>query len=133
MATQTVVPAERAKGLPAMNLVKLSLLMIFLGGTGGAIGSMIGNQFGRGGVLGGGLLLGSALVVGAGYLGARWHWITVTQRLWAIIGGVLGFMLAVMVTLSTLSSPVAPLLSTLLIGIGAVLGAVVGNSAHAKA
>lgn len=116
-----------------VNLIKLSLLMILLGGAGGAIGSMAGNLLGRGGVLGGGLVGGSALVVAAGFLGARWGWISHAQRLWAILGGFFGFALASMVTLSTLSSPIGPVLSTLLIGIGAVLGAIVGNSPHAKA
>lgn len=116
-----------------MNLLKLSLLMIFLGGAGGAIGSMVGNSLGRGGVIGGGFVVGSLLVVAAGFLGARWAWITHAQRLWAILGGVFGFALAAIVTLSTLSSPVGPVLSTLLIGTGAVLGAIVGNSPHAKA
>jgi hypothetical protein len=133
MATSSVVPDARPKGNHAVDLIKLALLMIFLGGAGGAIGSMAGNALGRGGVLGGGVVLGSLLVVAAGFLGARWHWITLTQRLWAIVGGVFGFVLAVIVTLSTLSSPVGPVLSTLLIGTGGVLGAVVGNSAHAKA
>jgi hypothetical protein len=116
-----------------VNLIKLSLLMILLGGAGGAIGSMAGNALGRGGVLGGGLVGGTALVIAAGYLAARWQWVTPAQRLWAILGGVVGFALAAMVTLSTLSSPIAPMLSTVLIGTGAVLGAIVGNSAHAKA
>jgi hypothetical protein len=116
-----------------MNLVKLSVFRILLGGAGGAIGSMAGNSLGPGGVIGGGLVLGSILVVAAGFLGARWGWISHAQRLWAILGGVFGFALAAVVTLSTLSSPVAPMLSTLLIGTGAVLGAIVGNSPHAKA
>ncbi|MEX2155052.1 MAG: hypothetical protein WD825_17035 [Gemmatimonadaceae bacterium] len=116
-----------------MNLTKLFLLMILLGGAGGALGSMAGNALGRGGVVGGGLVAGAALVVVGGFLGARWGWIKRSQRLWATLGGVFGFGLATMVTLSTLSSPVGPILSTLLIGTGAVLGAVVGNSPHAEA
>jgi len=115
-----------------VNLLKLSLLMIFLGGAGGAIGSMAGNVLGKGGVIGGGVVLGSALVVAAGFLGTRWGWISHAQRLWSILGGVFGFLLAVVVTLATLSSPVGPVMSTLLIGTGAVLGALVGNSPHAK-
>jgi hypothetical protein len=107
--------------------------MILLGGAGGAIGAVAGNALGPGGVFGGGLLLGAALVVAGGFLASRWGWITRPQRLWAIVGGVFGFALAWIVTLSTLSSPMGPILSTLLIGSGAVLGAVVGNSPHAEA
>lgn len=116
-----------------MSLLKLFLLMVLLGGAGGLIGSIAGSAFGRGGVFGAGIVAGSALVIAAGYLSARWHWIKAPQRLWTILGGVLGFGLASMVTLSTLSSPAGPSLSTLLIGTGAVLGALVGRSAHEEA
>lgn len=115
-----------------VNLLKLFLLMVLLGGAGGALGSMAGSALGRGGVIGGGLLGGAALVVAAGFLSARWHWVTPPQRLWTIVGGVLGFAVASLVTLSTLSSPIGPILSTVLIGIGAVLGAFVGASPHAE-
>lgn len=115
-----------------MNYLKLFLLMVFLGGAGGALGSMAGNALGRGGVIAGGLLGGAALVVVAGFLSARWHWVKPARRLWTIVGGVLGFALASIVTLSTLSSPIGPILSTLLIGTGAVLGALVGASPHAE-
>lgn len=115
-----------------MNLVKLFLLMILLGGAGGALGSMVGQQVGRGGLVIGGLVGGMLLVVVAGFLSARWHWIKQSQRLWAILGGVFGFGSACMVALATLSSPVGPIASTLLIGSGAVLGAVVGKSPHTE-
>src|SRR5688572_3047642 len=106
--------------------------MILLGGAGGALGSMAGNALGQGGVIGGGLVGGAALVIVAGFLSARWGWIKRPERIWTILGGVFGFALAAIVTLSTLSSPVGPMLSTLLIGTGAVLGAVVGKSPHAE-
>lgn len=115
-----------------VNLLKLFLLMVLLGGAGGALGSMAGSVLGRGGVIGGGLLGGAALVVAAGFLSARWHWVKPPQRLWTIVGGVLGFAVASLVTLSTLSSPIGPILSTVLIGTGAVLGAFVGASPHAE-
>jgi hypothetical protein len=113
-----------------VSFVKLFLLMVLLGGVGGALGSMGGNTLGRGGVIAGGLVGGAVLVVVGAFLSTRWHWIRRNQRVWTILGGVLGFALAAMVTLSTLSSPLGPILSTLLIGTGAVLGALVGHSAH---
>jgi hypothetical protein len=115
-----------------VKLLKLFLLMVLLGGAGGVIGSMAGNALGKGGVLAGGVIGGTALVIVAGLLSVRWAWIKPPQRLWTIVGAVFGFALACMVTLSTLSSPVAPMLSTLLIGSGAVLGAVVGRSPHGE-
>jgi hypothetical protein len=116
--------------------VKLALLfvsMCLLVGIGAALGSMVGHGLGRGGLLAGGFLGGALLCVAGGFLGVRAHWIRAPQRLWVILGGLFGFALACMVALSTLSSPVGPVLSTLLIGSGAVLGAVVGKSPHEEA
>ena len=115
-----------------MNQLKLFLLMMFLAGAGGVLGSIAGNAFGRGGLITGGVVGGCLFVLAAGYLAARWSWIRPGQRIWAVAGGEFGFLLAVMVALSTLSSPVGPVLSTLLVGTGAVLGALVGRSAHGE-
>jgi hypothetical protein len=115
-----------------VRLFKVFLLMVLLGGAGGALGSMVGHFLGRGGLIAGGIVGGIALVAAGGFVSAARQWIAIGQRLWVIIGGVLGFGLAVMVALSTLSSPVGPILSTLLIGTGAVLGALVGRSPHAE-
>lgn len=119
-----------AIGLSRMKFVWLFALMSALGGLGGALGSMVGSALGRGGVFIGGFVGGILAVIAAGYTSKACGWCKVHQRRWAIIGGVLGFLLAAMVTLSTLSSPVGPVLSTLLIGTGAVLGARIGKSAH---
>lgn len=107
--------------------------MCLLGGAGGALGSMLGHTLGPGGLFVGGFAIGTLFVVAGGYLAVRWKWIRMSQRLWAILGGVFGFALAAMVTLATLSSPWGPIFSTLLIGSGAVLGALAGYSAHDQA
>ena len=117
----------------ATNLTLLFVSMCLLGGAGGALGSIAGHGLGSGGLFAGGIVGGLLLVVAVGYLSERRHWIRQTQRLWVILGGVFGFVLACMVTLSTLSSPIGPILSTLLIGAGAVFGAMVGQSAHDQA
>jgi hypothetical protein len=106
--------------------------MCVLAGAGGALGSMVGQALGRGGLIVGGVIGGVVFVVAAGYL-ADWRgWIRHTQRLWTILGGVFGFIVACLVALSTLGSPTGPILSTLLVGAGAVLGAFMGRSAHEK-
>jgi len=107
--------------------------MCVAAGIGGALGSMIGHAAGRGGLIVGGVLGGVILVVVMGFLATRFAWIDRPRRLWTVLGGVFGFLLAVLVALSTLSSPIGPVLSTLLVGVGAVLGATVGQSAHEKA
>jgi hypothetical protein len=108
----------------------LFLVLCVFGGAGGALGSMIGNAVGPGGVFIGGFMGGVALVFAAAYIAVGRGWIGREQRFWTVVGGVLGFGLAALVTLTTLSSPVGPVLSTLLIGTGGVLGARIGVSAH---
>lgn len=81
----------------------------------------------------GGFIGGLLLVVVGGYVADRLHWIRRGQRLWAILGGAFGFAAACMVALATLSSPIGPILSTLLVGSGALLGTLVGRSAHDEA
>lgn len=110
-----------------MNLAKLFVLMMLLGGAGGALGSMVGNAIGRGGLTAGGVLGGIIFVAAGGHIAANRKWIAPSQRLWTSIGGVAGFGLAVVVALATLESPVGPILSTLLVGTGAVLGALLGR------
>ena len=102
-------------------------------GVGGALGSMVGHAAGRGGLIIGGVVGGILLVVLTAFLAERLGWIDHPRRLWTVLGGVFGFLLAVAVALSTLSTPVGPILSTLLVGTGAVLGATVGQSAHERA
>ena len=114
-------------------MVKLALLMILLGGVGGAVGGVVGTSLGPGGTIGGGLLVAAAFVVAAGFLAERWGWISRGQRLWAILGGVFGLGIALMMFLSTLYSPVGHYVSPVLIGIGGALGSLVGRSTHAKA
>jgi hypothetical protein len=81
-------------------------------------------------LIAGGVIGGIALVAGAGYFAAARSWVTIPQRPWTIAGGEVGFALACLVALSTLSSPVGPIASTLLIGFGAVLGTILGSSPH---
>jgi hypothetical protein len=116
--------------------VKLAVLFVsmsLLGGIGAVLGSMVGHGLGRGGLLAGGFVGGVLFCVAGGFLGERQHLIRRPERLWVILGGIAGFALACMVALSTLSTPIGPALSTLLIGTGAVLGAVVGKSPREEA
>src|SRR5829696_6803027 len=101
----------------------LFVVACVLAGLGGALGSIVGNAAGRtglwaGGVLGG--LLGAAAAAGVA-VGRRW--ITRAQYWPTAIGAMLGFLAAALVAVNTLASPVGPVLSTLLVGAGAVVGA----------
>lgn len=113
-------------------LLKLFFLEVFLGGAGAVGGSMLGNAFGKGGLFAGAVIGGVAMVTLAGYLACRLDCIHRRERSWVLGGGLAGFAAACLVTLATLSSPVGPLVATLLIGIGAVLGATLGRSPHGQ-
>ena len=115
-----------------MKYALLFLLLCILGGVGGAAGSMLGNELGPGGVFLGGGIGGAGLVVAGAFLAVRLGWIQPQQRRWTIIGALLGFAAAVLVTLATLSSPVGAIASTMLVGIGGTLASRIGISAHVR-
>jgi hypothetical protein len=66
------------------------------------------------------------------YLSARWQWIKPSQKLWMTLGGAFGFMLACMVALATIAFKGGLFAASILVGAGAVLGAIVGVSPHSK-
>lgn len=115
-----------------MNLLKVFLLTVLLAVGGAALGGAAGTNIGAGGLLLGGLLAGTLFVVFGGFLSAKFRWIAPEQRLWCILGGAFGFALAWMVALATVMTPGALIASSILVGVGAVLGAVVGVSPHMK-
>ena len=116
-----------------MNLARVFLLSVVLATAGAAGGGFVGANVAPGGLIIGGFVLGVAAVIASGYLAARWGWIQPGQRLWCVLGGVFGFALAWMVTLATIMTPGALIASVVLVGLGAVLGAVVGVSPHTVA
>ena len=112
-------------------------LLFLLTSVGGAIGKLGGLFIGAAVAPGVGLLLqfvlGSALLVVSVLLAERMGILQRHQRNWTAAGGILGVGMATIVTLSTLSSPIAPYLVPIMIGIGASLGSLIGKSAHERA
>ena len=103
--------------------VLLFLTAMLLGGVGGFVGSVLGNAGGKrmlfiGGFLGGILIapLTARIAVWRGWAGGE-------RQRWVALGAAAGFLLAAAIAVNTLSSPVGPVLSTTLVGFGAVLGA----------
>jgi hypothetical protein len=113
-------------------LLKVFFLETLFGGAGAVAGSLLGNAFGRGGLLIGATVGGIAAVIAAGYIACRLDWIHRRERLWVIAGGIAGFGVACLVALASLSSPAGPIAASLLIGVGAVLGTVLGRSPHGQ-
>jgi hypothetical protein len=106
-----------------MQRVFLFFTAIILSGIGGAGGSMLGNAFGRTGLWIGGIAGGLLASILAGYLAAKVGWIAPMRQRATTIGTAIGFLAAAAVAANTLSSPIGPVLSTALAGIGAVIGA----------
>jgi hypothetical protein len=103
-----------------MRMVKLFVLSCGLAGLLAALGSMVGNAAGQifaGGVLGG--VLGSTA---AAHSASRRGWIGRGRFPATAIGGGLGFLAAAAVAVTNLHTPVIPILSTALVGIGAIAG-----------
>jgi hypothetical protein len=106
-----------------MHFIPLFVTACVVGGAGGMLGSILGNAMGHTGLFVGGVIGG----VAAGFLTGRvavWRRWVPQDRFWrTALGAAAGFLAAAGVAVSTLSSPIGPVLSTLLVGAGAVLGA----------
>ena len=103
--------------------VLLFLTAMVLGGVGGFVGSVLGNAGGKRMLFVGGFI-GGVLIAPLTARIAVWRgWVAPDRAMWTAIGAAIGFVLAATIAVNTLSSPIGPVLSTLLIGFGAVLGA----------
>lgn len=96
---------------------------VILGGLGGALGSIVGNSLGRTGLYAGGIIGGLLAAIATGQIAAGRGWVAPAGWSQVAMGTAFGFLLAAGIAANTLSSPVGPVLSTMLIGVGAVLGA----------
>ena len=106
-----------------MGKIFLFFTAIILSGGAAMGGSIAGSAVGQkgiwvGGVLGG--LVGASL---SSWLAAKLGWIANSQRARTTIGTAIGFLFAAAIAVNTLSSPVGPVASTILAGLGAVIGA----------
>jgi len=106
-----------------MATVLLFLVSCVLGGLGGAVGSIVGHAGGPlglwiGGIVGG--LLGSIAAVA---IARSRRWLTPAQFFPTAIGASIGFLVAAAIAVNVLGSPLGPILSTTMIGLGAILGA----------
>ena len=98
------------------------ITMCLLGGIGGFLGSVIGAFFGSRMLFIGGFVGGILIAPISAKLALWRHWIAPAQYWTTALGAALGFIAAATVAVNTLSSPIGPVLSTALIGVGALLG-----------
>jgi hypothetical protein len=102
--------------------MRLFLLLIAAGGAGGVIGSMFGAAAGKRGLFIGGFVGGLIAAPLASYLAARLRWIDPRDVKGTALGAALGFLAAAMIAINTLNSPLGPVLATLLVGAGGIVG-----------
>jgi hypothetical protein len=108
------------------------ITMCLLGGIGGFLGSVIGAFFGSRALFVGGFI-GGILIVPISARVALWRrWIAPAQYWTTALGAALGFIAAATVAVNTLSNPIGPVLSTALIGVGALVGSRRREEAPAK-
>lgn len=111
----------------AMKSVFLFFVSIIVTVAFAALGSMIGHFLGShlgvmlGGVVGG--IFGAILSV---RIAVRLRWIGHEDFYPTIFGAEIGFVAAAIIATKTLSSPVGPILSSFLIGLGALVGSLIG-------
>jgi hypothetical protein len=105
-----------------IRVVPLFVTACLVGGAGGVIGSMLGSMYGKPGVIVGGVLGGLLAAPLTAGLAVWRRWVNRRRFHATALGTAIGFFAAAAIALLTLSSPVGPMLSTLLIGTGAVLG-----------
>ena len=103
--------------------VALFLIASVLAGFGAVLGSVAGHTFGPRGLMVGGLLGGLLGATASAFVARRFGWVRDERFRQTALGACTGFLAAAAVATHTLGSPVGPVLSTLLIGLGAALGA----------
>jgi len=92
-------------------------------GFGAAAGSIVGNAAGPSGLKAGAILGGIAGLLIAVTIAGKLAWLPSRERTGAFLGGLAGFAVAVPITLSNMHTPLIPIVSCGLAGVGALVGA----------
>jgi hypothetical protein len=101
-----------------------TLLLSWLAtGLAAALGSILGNAAGPAGLKAGAVAGGVLGLLGAVTVAGRLGWLPKGESRGAFLGGLLGFGIAIPVTLGNMQGPVVPVLSCGLVGVGVLLGA----------
>ena len=93
-----------------------------LAGLGAVVGSILGNAAGKPGLFAGALIGGVFGVGVAVLIASKMQWLPVAHRLGAFLGGSVGFAIASPIAVSHLHTPVTPMLICGLAGVGLLLG-----------
>jgi hypothetical protein len=98
------------------------IVLVIAAGMGAAIGSALGSLIAHqvlfgGGAIGG--LFGSWL---GAWISTRVNWIPQRETMAVALGASVGFACGVLIAVNTLHTPIGPILSTLLVGVGGLVG-----------
>jgi len=107
--------------------LRIFIILVGAGGAGGFLGSVLGAAFNRQSLFIGGIIGGLVVSPVAAWLCGRVGWLEPHEVRGTALGAALGFAAAVFVAVNTLSSPIGPLLSPLLVGIGGLVGRRLGS------
>jgi hypothetical protein len=99
------------------------LLSWLVTGLGAMAGSILGNAAGPRGLRAGAVAGGVLGLLGAVIVARKLAWLPSREARGAFVGGLVGFACAVPITLTHMGSPLIPVLSCGLVGIGVLLGA----------
>jgi peptidoglycan/LPS O-acetylase OafA/YrhL len=125
-------PAPLARQRKMKSLKVFILLTIAAGAfavAGSALGAAVAHRFLFAGGISGGLI---GCLAGAS-LARRFRWIPSSATKFAAVGACIGFVAAAVIALNTLHSPLGPILSSPLVGVGGLIGVhLVGHSSHDK-
>jgi hypothetical protein len=110
--------------------MKVFFVTSFLGGVGAVVGSILGNAFQGKGLYVGAVIGGMIAVASAVWLAARLTWFDRRNFRPALLGGEIGFLVAAPIAVQMLSSPIGPIASTALIGLGALVGSRVDKGGY---
>lgn len=109
-------------------LLRLFLLACGASGLLTVLGSMAGNAFGRTGLFVGAVVGGIIGIALTGLIARRFRLIDHQSYASTVIGGTICFIVAAVIAVNNLHTPVLPMLSISLVGLGAVVGSVIGRN-----
>ena len=101
-----------------------------IAGLGAVVGSVIGNAAGQTGLFLGAFVGGITAVAGAVLVVTKLHRLPRSERAGALIGGVLGFIVAAPIAVGNLHPSIIPVLSCGMVGVGVLLGAGISRGWH---
>ena len=105
-----------------MNARRTLLFTWFVTGGGTLLFSILGGWFGKAGLFTGAIIGGVGAVTMAVFVMVQFGWLAREVRTAAIVGGIIGFLVAAIIAVTNLRGPIVPLLSCALSGAGVLMG-----------